>query len=136
LFSSLSQTRSNYYLGSMFASFLFVAILWPCSKTHAFNIGDIVDTTSGRVQGRASALRPDVSEYLGIPYAEPPIGGLRFAAPVAVNASTTTLNATTYVRLHALINTVISRSLTKLIYRARECGFYYMSIFSELFNSI
>lgn len=57
----------------MFVSFLFVAILWQCFKTHAFNIGDLVDTTSGRVQGKASALRPDVSEYLGIPYAEPPL---------------------------------------------------------------
>lgn len=120
----------------MFVSFLFVAILWQCFKTHAFNIGDLVDTTSGRVQGKASALRPDVSEYLGIPYAEPPVGDLRFAAPLAVNASNKTLNATSYVRLHALINTVISRLLTMLIYRARECGFYYMSIFSQLFNSI
>jgi para-nitrobenzyl esterase len=37
-----------------------------------------VRTTSGAVQG---LLRDGVSAYLGIPYAAPPFGDLRFAAP-------------------------------------------------------
>ncbi|KAF2429759.1 putative carboxylesterase [Tothia fuscella] len=38
-------------------------------------------TTGGIIQGHASKWQPEVSEYLGIPFAQPPIGDLRFAAP-------------------------------------------------------
>lgn len=55
-----------------------------------------VNTTSGQVQGKASALRGNVSEYLGIPFAQPPTGALRFEPPVPVNNSSQTLNATAY----------------------------------------
>lgn len=41
-----------------------------------------VKTTSGRYIGHCSPQYPDVAEYLGIRYAQPPIGNLRFAAPV------------------------------------------------------
>ncbi|KAL1851341.1 hypothetical protein Daus18300_012587 [Diaporthe australafricana] len=47
----------------------------------AFDVGQAVTTTSGIIQGHAAADRAEVSEYLGIPYAQPPIGDLRFAAP-------------------------------------------------------
>jgi len=40
-----------------------------------------VDTSNGRVTGHRSVKVNDVWEYLGIPYANPPIGDLRFAAP-------------------------------------------------------
>ncbi|KAG9684842.1 cholinesterase, partial [Aureobasidium melanogenum] len=40
-----------------------------------------VNTTSGLIIGHASRNRSQVSEYLGIPYAQPPLGELRFAAP-------------------------------------------------------
>ena len=39
-----------------------------------------------------------MSEYLGIRYAESPVGRLRFAAPVAINAAGNAVNATKYVR--------------------------------------
>lgn len=45
------------------------------------SIGQLVSTTSGSVVGHAADWKPEVSEYLGIPYAEPPVGGLRFAVP-------------------------------------------------------
>lgn len=38
-------------------------------------------TSSGAVRGHAARNRTEVSEYLGIPYAQPPMGQLRFAAP-------------------------------------------------------
>ncbi|CZR68206.1 related to cholinesterase [Phialocephala subalpina] len=59
-------------------------------------VGGIVNTTSGPVQGIPSDSRPEVSTYLGIPYAQPPVGDLRFAAPVAVAASSAVINATAF----------------------------------------
>jgi carboxylesterase type B len=47
----------------------------------AWTVGQTVQTTSGQVKGHVSAWKPAVSEYLGVPYAQPPLGALRFAAP-------------------------------------------------------
>lgn len=47
----------------------------------AWKVGQSVKTSSGSVVGHASAWKPDVSEYLGIPFAQPPVGDLRWAAP-------------------------------------------------------
>jgi cholinesterase len=47
----------------------------------AWTVGQTVQTTSGQIKGHASTWKPAVSEYLGVPYAQPPIGALRFAAP-------------------------------------------------------
>jgi hypothetical protein len=58
--------------------------------------GQSVKTTSGTVTGRAAAERKDVSEYVGIPYAKPPVGELRWAAPVKYTG-TGSINGTVYV---------------------------------------
>ncbi|KAJ9157899.1 Carboxylic ester hydrolase [Pleurostoma richardsiae] len=50
-------------------------------------VGQAVSTTSGVLLGHASEFAPDVSEYLGAPFAEPPVGELRWAAPVRFSAS-------------------------------------------------
>ncbi|KEQ80927.1 carboxylesterase [Aureobasidium pullulans EXF-150] len=55
-------------------------------------VGATVNTTSGLIVGHASYNRSQVSEYLGIPYAQPPLGSLRFAAPKKFK-STQLLNA-------------------------------------------
>lgn len=73
------------------------AIASPVDLSETVEIGGAVNTTSGEVQGQVSNLRPNVSEYLGIPFAEPPIGDLRFKAPVPIQVSNETLNATDYV---------------------------------------
>lgn len=44
-------------------------------------LGQTVLTSSGPVSGRDCGNFTGVSEYLGIPYAEPPVGNLRFAPP-------------------------------------------------------
>ena len=43
-------------------------------------------TESGAVVGKIEAVThcKSVHEYLGIPYAEPPVGILRFAAPISI----------------------------------------------------
>lgn len=43
--------------------------------------GKSVATTNGPIVGHVSSKSTDVCEYLGIPYALPPIGDLRFAPP-------------------------------------------------------
>jgi carboxylesterase type B len=43
--------------------------------------GLTVQTTSGLVHGFINSTAPLVRQFLGIPYAEPPIGDLRFAPP-------------------------------------------------------
>ncbi|KAL4888317.1 carboxylesterase [Aspergillus ambiguus] len=43
--------------------------------------GLLVQTSSGPVQGFINQTAPDVRQFLGIPFAEPPVGGLRFEKP-------------------------------------------------------
>ena len=42
----------------------------------------VADTSAGRVRGRWRDVDGRSAAFLGIPYAEPPVGELRFAAPV------------------------------------------------------
>ncbi|RDW77821.1 hypothetical protein BP6252_05874 [Coleophoma cylindrospora] len=56
--------------------------------------GLLINTTSGNVQGFINETAPDVRQFLGIPYAEPPIGALRFAPPRVKSPEKTVINAT------------------------------------------
>ncbi|KAK3081148.1 hypothetical protein LTS18_009762 [Coniosporium uncinatum] len=56
-------------------------------RRQAFTVGQAVRTTSGTVIGHTARERAEVSEYLGIPFAQPPLGNLRFAAPQAFTGS-------------------------------------------------
>ncbi|KAG9242147.1 Alpha/Beta hydrolase protein [Calycina marina] len=60
-----------------------------------WTVGQSVKTTSGPVTGHAGTTVANVSEYLGIPFAQPPVGDLRFAAPVAFNG-TAAINASSF----------------------------------------
>lgn len=57
--------------------------------SNCWTVGQAVKTTSGTVSGHPSSWKPLVSEYLGIPYAQPPLGNLRFAAPQPYTSNTT-----------------------------------------------
>jgi len=60
-------------------------------------IGRRVPTSSGEVIGQASSWKSQVSEYLGIPFAEPPVGKLRWAGPRKIQeARGKAINATRY----------------------------------------
>lgn len=65
------------------------------------NVGLPVSTTSGLVKGHPAPDRSDVSEYLGIPFALPPTGNRRFAAPVELY-SNRTVSGTSYVSITRL----------------------------------
>jgi hypothetical protein len=61
-----------------------------------------VNTTSGPVSGHLSSNASlNVAEYLGIPFAAPPVGNLRFAPPQKYNG-TTAINGTNFVSLRAI----------------------------------
>ncbi|KAL9094494.1 MAG: hypothetical protein Q9165_003344 [Trypethelium subeluteriae] len=72
---------------SIFECFSF-AVKFPLSN-------GAVNTTNGLIIGHAARNRSDVVEYLGIPYAQPPLGELRFDAPRPYN-QTGTYNASNY----------------------------------------
>jgi hypothetical protein len=79
---------------------LFLPLAWASPpfqlKQANCTVGQIVETSSGAVAGHAATYYPEVSEYLGIPYAQDPVGDLRFAAPVKYVGSSM-LNGSVYV---------------------------------------
>lgn len=73
-------------------SLAFVGLILP---TALCNDGLIVQTTSGELHGFINQSAPLVRQFLGVPYAEPPIGNLRFAPPQA-KANGGVINATAF----------------------------------------
>jgi carboxylesterase type B len=57
------------------------------SVSAAWKVGETVKTTSGQIKGHASDWQPTVSEYLGVPFAKPPVGALRWKAPEAFKSN-------------------------------------------------
>lgn len=82
---------------------IFQNLLILCvSPLSAFDIQPVISTTHGKIQGstkqvfRTAATALNTEAFLGIPYALPPIGDLRFAAPVDAAAWEDTLIADNY----------------------------------------
>jgi cholinesterase len=61
-----------------------------------WTVGQTVQTDSGPVSGHAALNASQVSEYLGIPFAAPPVGDLRFAAPQKYTGNSS-INGTSFV---------------------------------------
>ena len=61
----------------------FVAALVTLSSTVVAEQCDVVDTTIGKVQGLIDPQIAGVKQWLGVPFAEPPLQSLRFLPPVA-----------------------------------------------------
>jgi para-nitrobenzyl esterase len=66
------------------------------AQTTACEPGTDVTTTYGPVCGIASTTAPSVNEWLGIPYAAPPVGDLRWKSPQAPTPWKDTLDATEF----------------------------------------
>uniref|UniRef100_A0ACB8EGI0 Uncharacterized protein n=1 Tax=Sphaerodactylus townsendi TaxID=933632 RepID=A0ACB8EGI0_9SAUR len=77
-------------------SLSFLALSLVESESSADN-GTVVVTTTGPIQGKhLPAGSKSVTAYLGIPYAEPPVGKLRFQKPVPHKPWSHTLEATNF----------------------------------------
>ncbi|RFU31934.1 Carboxylesterase, partial [Scytalidium lignicola] len=66
---------------SAYDQFTFEAPILEEGSSSSWTVGQTVQTSSGPVQGHAASAATQVSEYLGIPYAQPPVADLRFAPP-------------------------------------------------------
>jgi cholinesterase len=73
-----------------------VAAAVPHNGHPGWSIGQTVKTTSGPVNGHAASKATEVSTYLGIPFAQPPIGDLRFA-PTQKYRGKTLISGANYV---------------------------------------
>jgi carboxylesterase type B len=65
-------------------------------QTDTNDAGLLVETSSGLVQGFFNTTAPDVRQFLGVPFAEPPLEHLRFAAPQRKSAENATINASAF----------------------------------------
>ena len=84
------------------------------SFAHSFAVGTVVKTSSGAIVGHAARNRTHVSEYLGVPYAKPPVGNLRFAAPQSYWSSDT-FNASAYVSIIQILTRCLSHLLPLIL---------------------
>jgi cholinesterase len=80
---------------TLFSSCLLAHLAFAGAIPAKWTVGQGVMTSSGHIIGHPAPNASHVSEYLAIPYAQPPIGPLRFAAP-AKYTSTKTVNATSF----------------------------------------
>lgn len=69
------------------ASLLLLLVVASASLFNGTNNALQVPTTSGLIEGHNAPHRSSVTEFLGIPFAKPPLGNLRFAAPQPYHAA-------------------------------------------------
>ena len=62
-----------------------------------WTVGQAVRINGTSIIGHAAPQATEVSEYLGIPFAQPPLADLRFAAPVPYASKNTTIDASEFV---------------------------------------
>ena len=68
--------------------------LKACGASHPDAAPPVIPTTSGRVNGKVDPALSNVHQYLGIPYAVPPVGERRWTAPELLNQPDSDIQAT------------------------------------------
>jgi len=71
---------------SDFCSLAFNAALVSCTLATKYDL-DVV-TSNGKITGHLAPGMRSTVEFLGIPYAQPPVGELRFAEPLPLEGKT------------------------------------------------
>jgi para-nitrobenzyl esterase len=84
-FPPVSMSFRRKPIAQLLLAALLLAPTLAGAQTAAPSVDDRVRTRSGSVRGTAGK-RPGVRAYLGIPYAAPPVGDLRWRAPKPVSA--------------------------------------------------
>ena len=99
----LTQSMTSQY-SRAFLSIVFVALLAACGpgdsgpapESMPEGIGPVVGTGLGTLEGERVTGEDNVLVFRGIPYAEPPVGDLRWQPPAAPAAWDGTRDATTF----------------------------------------
>ncbi|KAH9807844.1 carboxylesterase [Teratosphaeria destructans] len=109
-------TMARSHLATCLA--LFYA-LSACSPSHNAASHLSISTTSGQVNGFVNSTAPNVRQWLGVPYAEPPLGALRFAPPKAKTSSSRPLNTTAFapscMQQYSNSSTIYTESLPQFL---------------------
>ncbi|KAH7342684.1 Alpha/Beta hydrolase protein [Rhexocercosporidium sp. MPI-PUGE-AT-0058] len=87
--------KSSALLATLAAGLCASAFSLERRQSSNWTVGQTVQTESGPVSGHAAKNNSEVSEYLGIPYGQAPVGNLRFAAPVKF-AGSGAINGTSF----------------------------------------
>lgn len=81
--------------GTVFATLLAVAAAHPPIYGHGPSRNDLtVSTSSGQIHGKIDPAYPNTRQFLGLPYAESPIGDLRWAPPQPLSQPHANVQAT------------------------------------------
>ena len=70
-----------------------------------------INTTVGKIDGFVNSTYPDVATFLGVPYAEPPLGDLRWLPPRSKGRAGSIINATSFAPACAQINQTATPSI-------------------------
>jgi para-nitrobenzyl esterase len=92
-----ASARKAHPLSVVFNAASLIALLFPVSTAVApaqDNNGFVVHTTAGLIRGAARSAGG--AEFLGIPYAQPPVGDLRWREPLPAKPWSDVLNATRF----------------------------------------
>ncbi|KAF3763180.1 alpha/beta-hydrolase [Cryphonectria parasitica EP155] len=88
---------TKYSLSSLWSLLLVAGVVAALPQQNHAGCGPsppTVSTTSGRIHGKIDPSLPNVNQYLGIPYAVPPVGDRRWTAPELLSQPDVDVEAT------------------------------------------